>query len=48
MITSPPRLSLSKEIPSRLGAFPDLSSDMAVMVSSSERGEESSWSESCV
>ena len=30
MVTSPPRLSISKKIPSRLEAFLDLSSDMAV------------------
>ena len=30
MVTFPPRLSISKEIPSRPEAFPDLSSDMAV------------------
>ena len=45
MVTSPPRLSISKETPSGPGAFPDLSSDIAVMISSSVRGEDRSWSE---
>ena len=47
MVTSP-RLSISIEIPSRPGAFPDFSSGIAVMTSSSERGEERSWSKRVV
>ena len=48
MVTSPPRLSISKETPSGPGAFPALSSDIAVMISSSDRGEDRSWSERVV
>ena len=48
MVTSPPGLSISKETPSGSGAFPDISSDIAVMISSSERGEARSWSERVV
>ena len=44
MVTSPRRLSISKETTSGPGAFPALSSDIAVMISS-ERGEDRSWSE---
>ena len=45
MVASPPRLSISNETPSGPGAFPALSSDNAVMISSSERGEDRSLSE---
>ena len=44
MVTSPPRLSISKETSSGPGALPALSSGIAVMISSSERGEDRSWS----
>ena len=45
MIASSPKLSISKEIPSRPGAFPELNSEMAVMISSSERGADKSVSD---
>ena len=44
-VSSPPKVSISKVIPSRPGAFLDLNSEMAVQISSSERGEDKSSSD---